>query len=42
MESLAKKDPGRTDWRRDLGASLNNVGRIYEDLAKAKRLWSTI
>ncbi len=22
MESL-KKDPGRTDWQRDLGASLN-------------------
>ncbi len=25
-ESLVKKDPGRTDWQRDLGVSLNWVG----------------
>ncbi len=42
MESLVKKEPGRTDWLRDLGVSLNNVGRIFEDWAKARRLWGTI
>ncbi len=26
MESLVKKDPGRTDWQRELGVSLDNVG----------------
>ncbi len=29
-ESLVKKDPERTDWQRDLGVSLNYVGRIFE------------
>ncbi len=43
MEGLAKKDPGRTDWQRVLGVSLNNVGRIYEGLGEGgKALGSSV
>ncbi len=32
-----KKEPGRTDWQRELGASLDNVGRIHEGLGEGEK-----
>jgi len=31
------KDPGRTDWQRDLGVGLNNVGKIYRSLGEGNK-----
>ncbi len=37
MESLVKKEPSRTDWQRELGVSLGNVGRIQEGLGEGEK-----
>ncbi len=37
MQQLVRNDPGRLDWQRDLGVSLNNIGRIYEDFGETER-----
>ncbi len=37
MESLVKKEPGRTDWQRELGVSLGYVGRIHEGLGEGEK-----
>ena len=32
-----KKEHGRTGWQRELGVSLNNVGRIHEGLGNVEK-----
>jgi tetratricopeptide (TPR) repeat protein len=36
-EELVALEPGRTDFRRDLSVSFNNVGQIYQEMGEGQK-----